>query len=72
MIMVQTSSNPTPETTGLDSKTLYAIKKLPRSYTPEQLVKIYTTLLDIDRQIKTGELPVELTIDYMLVKILGM
>lgn len=72
MIMVQTSSNPTPENTGLDSKTLYAIKKLPRAYTPEQLVKIYTLLLDIDRQIKTGELPVEVVIDYMIVKILSM
>lgn len=72
MIMVQTSSNPTPESTGLDSKTLYAIKKLPRSFTSEQLVKIYSMLLDIDRQIKTGELPVEIVIDYMIVKILSM
>lgn len=72
IIMVQLTSNPTPESTGLDSKQLYAIRKIPRVYSPNQLVKIYQLLLDIDRQIKCGELPTELLVDYLIVKILSM
>ena len=71
LIMVQLNSNPTPENTGLDGKQLYAIKKLPRVYTPEQLVNIYQLLLDIDRLIKSGELPTEILIDYLVLKILS-
>lgn len=72
MLLVQTSSNPTPESIGLDSKVIYAIKKLPRVFNSDQLVKIYSMLLDIDRLIKTGELPAELAIDYMIVKIMSI
>ena len=72
LIMVQLNSNPTPETTGMDSRQLYAIKKIPKVYSAEQLVKIYQMLLDVDRQIKSGELPTEILIDYLVVKILSM
>ena len=72
IIMVQMNSNPTPETTGLDGKQLYAIKKIPRVYSAAQLVAIYTLLLDVDRQIKSGELPTEILIDYLVTKILSI
>ena len=72
IIMVQLNPNPTPETTGLDGKQLYAIKKIPRVYSSAQLVDIYTMLLDIDRQIKSGELPTEILIDYLVTKILSV
>lgn len=72
IVLVQLNSNPTPETTGLDSKQLYAIKRIPRVYSPEQLVKIFTFLCDIDRQVKEGELPANLVVDYLTVKILSM
>lgn len=72
ILMVQLNSNPTEENTGLDRKQLYAIKKLPKVYTSEQLIKIYQFLLDIDRQVKSGELPTELMIDYLVIKILSM
>ena len=72
IIMVQLNSNPTPESTGLDSKQLYAIKRLPRVYSAEQLVKIFDFLCDIDRQVKEGELPASLVVDYLTVKILSM
>lgn len=72
ILMVQTTSNPTPESTGIDGKQLYAIKKIPRVYSPDQLVKIYHFLLDIDRQIKTGELTTDILIDYIVTKILSI
>lgn len=72
LVVVQLTANPTPESTGLDSKQLYAVKRIPRVYTAEQLVSIYHFLLDLDRQIKMGELPVELLIDYIVTKILSM
>lgn len=72
IIMVQLNSNPTPETTGLDGKQLYAIKKIPRVYSSTQLVNIYQFLLDIDRKVKTGELPTDILVDYVVTKILSM
>ena len=72
IVLVQLNSNPTPESTGLDAKQLYAIKRLPRAYSPEQLVNIFTFLCDIDRQVKEGELPAQLVVDYLTMKILSM
>lgn len=71
ILMVQLTSNPTPESTGIDGKQLYAIKRIPRVYSPDQLVKIYQMLLDVDRQVKTGELPTDILIDYIIIKILS-
>lgn len=70
ILMVQLNSNPTPENTGLESKQLYAIKRIPRVYTPQQLVSIFQLLCDVDRLIKSGELPTEIVIDYLIIKIL--
>ena len=72
IIMVQLNSNPTPESTGLDSKQLYAIKRIPKVYSVEQLIRIFDFLCDIDRQVKEGELPAPLVVDYLTVKILSM
>lgn len=72
LIMVQLNNNPTPETTGMTSGQLYAVRKLPRVFSADQLVKIYETLLDIDRKIKNGELDTSLVIDYMITKILSI
>lgn len=72
LILVQLNPNPTPENTGMDSRKLYALKKESRVYSPEQLVKIFQFLCDIDRQVKEGELPTDIMRDYMLVKILSM
>lgn len=71
ILMVQLTANPTPESTGIDGKQLYAIKRIPRVYSADQLVKIYQMLLDIDRQVKSGELPTDILIDYIVIKILS-
>ena len=70
LISVQLAFNPTPESTGIDSKQLYALKKMPRVYSQNQLIAIYSFLCDIDRRVKSGELPVEIMIDYLITKIL--
>ena len=70
LISVQLSFNPTPESTGLDTKQLYALKKMPKVYSQDQLVNIYSFLCDIDRQVKSGELPSEIMVNYLITKIL--
>ena len=72
IMMVQTQNTPTAEYALMDSKQFYAINKLPKVYTREQLMKIFMFLSDIDRQVKSGELPTDIMIDYMIIKILSM
>lgn len=70
LISVQLAFNPTPESTGIDNKQLYALKKMPRVYSQDQLIAIYSFLCDIDKRVKSGELPTEIMIDYLITKIL--
>lgn len=72
ILMVQLNPNPTTENTGIESKQLYAIKKIPKVYSPEQIINIFMFLSDIDRQVKSGELPTDILVDYMTVKILSL
>ena len=72
LLMVQLTANPTPENTGLEGKQLYAIKKQPKVFSPDQLIEIYSFLCDLDRQIKEGELPTTILVDYIVIKILSM
>lgn len=72
LLLVQLNLNPSPENTGIDAKRLWAIKKQPKVYSPEQLVSIFEFLCDVDRQVKEGDLPPEILRDYILTKILSM
>lgn len=72
IIMVQLSTNPTPENTGLEGKQLYAIKRIPRVYSQEQLVYIYRTLCELDLKVKSGDFPTPLMVDYIILKILAV
>lgn len=72
LLLVQLNTNPTPENTGIEAKRLWAIKKQPRVYSPEQLVTIFEFICDIDRQVKEGELPTEIMRDYITTKILSL
>lgn len=71
LIKVWLSSNPTQENTGLSSKQIYAINKLPRKYTREQLLKGFELVSGIERRVKEGELPIDMVIDYIIIKLLG-
>lgn len=72
LILVRANINPTPENTGLDSKKLYAIRKTVTPFSVEQIIKIFEMLCGIDLQIKTGELPTDIVVDYIMLKILTM
>ena len=70
LIAVQLNNNPTPENTGLDSRKLYAIKKMPKAFTSKQLSDLYVFLCNIDKRLKNGELPVDIMINYIMLKVL--
>lgn len=72
IISVHLNNNPTPDNTGLDSKQIYAIKKIPKLYSPDQLKSIYTFLCDVDKKLKTGELPIDMMINYVMCKVLTL
>ena len=70
MISVHLNLNPTPDNTGLDSKQIYAIKKLPKIYSQQQLIDVYSFLCDIDRKLKSGLLSVDMMLNYVMLKVL--
>lgn len=72
LIKVWLNKSPTPENTGLKSNQIWAINRLSRTYTKEQLVKVFELVSNMERRLKTGEMPEELIIDYLTVKILSM
>ena len=72
LFKVWLNKSPTPENTGLKSNQIWAINKLSRTYTKEQLVKVFELVSDMGRRLKTGEMPEELIIDYLTVKILSI
>ena len=72
LILTQLQPIVTETTTGLPTKQLYAVKKIPRVYSQKQLVKIYEMLTSVDKRVKNGELPTEILVDYLTVKILSI
>lgn len=71
LLQVWCSRNPTPENTGLSSKQIYAISKLPRVWSEKQLVDILEMISSIDYRIKIGSMPMNILRDYLVVNILG-
>lgn len=72
LVAVWLGNNPTPQSTGMSSKQIYAISRLPRVWTGEQLVHIMEFLTGIDYKIKTGALPVNQLRDYIVVNLLSL
>jgi hypothetical protein len=70
MIKVWLNKQPNPENTGLQSKQIWAINNLPKVYTKEQLIKIYEMLTSIDSGFKSGTFPIDILLDYLVVKCL--
>ena len=70
-IQVLFAKNATPESTGLKANVIYAIKKAPRVYSAEQILKCFLEMTDIDRKLKSGELfDMQYLIDYAICKVL--
>lgn len=70
-VQVWLAANPTPQSTGLSSKQIYAISKLPRVWSLDSLISILEFLTEIDYKIKIGALPVPQLRDYIVVNILS-
>lgn len=72
IITIQLSSNPSPETCGMNANKFWAVKKNNCGiWSREELVYRYKFLLSIDKNIKTGNLTTDNSlIDYILVNIL--
>jgi hypothetical protein len=71
VIDIQLAKNSTPEYVGVSSKQFWAIKNYSCGhYTKDELVYIYKLLLSIDNKIKSGDIPINMVIDYIICKIL--
>lgn len=71
LVHVWLSANPSPQATGLSSKQIYAISKLPKVWSHDSLINIIQFLTNIDYRVKTGELPVNQLRDYIVVNVLS-
>lgn len=71
IIKIQLSPNPTPENTDLKSNQFWAIKKNNINYySKDDLLYIFGLLTSMDKKIKTGEIPTDKLIEYILIHIL--
>ena len=70
-IQVWLQPNPTTENTGLSSKQIWAINKLPRVWSSDQLIDIMVLLTNMDYRLKTGAIPVNMIRDYLVVNLLS-
>ena len=70
IIDIQMSSNPTPESLNMSQKQFNAIKYNLGKFTNAELVKIFETLTSIDKKLKSGNLPAENIIEYLLINVL--
>lgn len=71
LLKVWLNKNPTPDNTGLKSNQIWAINKQPRVFSREKLISIFEELSSMDTKIKSGEFPIEDSIDYLIVKIMA-
>lgn len=69
LLDVQLSSNATPESLGMTQKQYNAIRYNCNKFTNTQLIEIFDAITSIDLKLKSGELPNELIIDYLLTTI---
>lgn len=72
ILLIQGSTTATPEKTGLPVKQFYAISRIVGHYTTTQLVQILKMLDSIEYRLKTGELPNEWIISYVINYILSV
>lgn len=70
IIDIQMSSNPTPESLNMSQKQFYAIRYNLGKFTNSELIQIFETLTSIDKKLKSGNLPADNIIEYLLINIL--
>lgn len=70
IIDIQMSSNPTPESLNMSQKQFNAIRYNLGKFTNSELIQIFETLTSIDKKLKSGNLPADNIIEYLLINIL--
>ena len=72
MINVWLNPTHTPENTGLKSNQIYAISKLPRVFSKQQLIDIFEEVSAIDYRLKSGQIDASMIVDYLILKVLSI
>lgn len=70
IINIQLGVNPTAESLNMNPKQFAAIKYRIGRYSKNDLVSIFNLLTSIDQRLKLGELPADVILDYVVMKIL--
>lgn len=70
LILVQTSTNPTEQSTGLKENQIKAINYRKGKYSSKELINILKLIIDIDYKIKLGQIDNSIAIDYLLTRVL--
>lgn len=72
IISIQFDPSITPEILNISPKKFWAIKKYSCGYyTKEQLIQSFYLITDIDRKLKSGEITVDLIVDYIVCHMLS-
>lgn len=71
LLKVWLNKNPTPDNTGLKSNQIWAINKLPKVFSRDGLLHIFGMVSMLDSKIKSGEMPMNMLADYLIIKILS-
>ena len=72
IINIQLNHNATPENTDINKNRFWAIKKNNCGFfTKDQLFNIFKFITSIDKKLKTGEISVDIIVDYIVCKILS-
>lgn len=72
MVMIQLDSRATADSLGMNPKQFSAIKYNCGRYTSNQLISAYKFITHLDYMLKSGELPVDLIVDYALIHLLTL
>jgi DNA polymerase III delta subunit len=71
ILNVQMTTGATATSLGMNPKKFNAIKYNSGKYSAQELRDIFRMVSSIDSRLKTGEMPVSMIIDYMMINILG-
>lgn len=73
IILIQLDSSSTAGKMGMSDKQFYVVKKYNCGhYNKNELIKIFSMLTKVDRDIKAGVFPVDYLLDYLIVNTIGV
>ena len=71
ILLIQMSNNPTAEALGFkNEKQFNALKYKPKRYTSKELERILLLISEVDYKIKRGEMDEEISIEYLMTKVM--